>query len=190
MAPFIFVMSKYHRRQDYVKRLTLWGAFVCLRIAPSSKICVLWSESVKSKQRSASRGENMQNTHANLSLCSNKPRFCLLHRILFLRQQIKELEKLKNQNSFMVWELLVESWSVLGEERGEPFAHSWKQFSSSGAQCHTHTHGSCSLAGFGSLGSENREGNNEELLKCEEEEERLAHFTRIVFVKCHNGENL
>lgn len=55
---------------------------------------------------------------------------------------------------------------------------------------HTHTHGSCSLAGFGSLGSENREGNNEELLKREEEEERLAHFTRVVFVKCHNGENL
>lgn len=69
MAPFIFVMYKYHRHQDYVKRLTLWGAFVCLRTAPSSKICVLWSESVKSKQHCASRGGNMQNTNASLSLC-------------------------------------------------------------------------------------------------------------------------
>lgn len=31
---------------------------------------------------------------------------------------------------------------------------------------------SCSLAGFGPLGLENHEGNNEELLKPEEEEER------------------
>lgn len=31
---------------------------------------------------------------------------------------------------------MVESGDVVGEEKGEPIAHSWKQFSTSGAQCH------------------------------------------------------
>lgn len=47
----------FSRRQDYARRPTPWGASACLRIAPSSKISDPWSESVKYKQRCASRGK-------------------------------------------------------------------------------------------------------------------------------------
>lgn len=104
------VNNKSSRHQDYVKRLTPWAASVCLKTAPSSKTSGPWSECVKYKQHCASRGEDTflafsihllayKVNHNNNHYCCC---LCFSCRILFLRQQIKELEKLKNQNSFMV----------------------------------------------------------------------------------------
>lgn len=163
-------MYQLHRHQDYGKRLTLWGASVCLRTAPSSKICVLWSESVKSKRHCVSRGRHVQNTcKAHASIYWNKR--------CFVSPPQDTVSETANQRTWKVEEseffhgLRTFGWKLkrFFFGGGGPFAHSWKQLCSSGAQCH-HTHRSCSQPGYGPLDWENHEGKNEELLKREEEE--------------------
>lgn len=109
---FLFFVDKMHfslstRRLGCMKTSTTWAACTCLKSAQRWKIFGLWSECVKSRPHWGSRGEangyicidSAVNTHAFWFTFS----FFRNCRILFLRQQSKELDKLKNQNSYMVW---------------------------------------------------------------------------------------
>lgn len=100
------------RRLGCVRTSTTWAACTCPSSARRWKTCAPWSECVKFRPHWESRGaasitftqkptltnDDIHSTHSYTLFLSFFNR-----RILFLRQQSKELDKLKNQNSYMVW---------------------------------------------------------------------------------------
>lgn len=150
------VMYKWSRHQDYVKRLTPWGASVCLRTAPSSKTCAPWSESVKSKQHCVSRGENIWLVKDHAKWTSIQAWTLIINVVLIPTGYCFWDSKSKNLKS---WRIRILSWSenfwlrveagILVGGGGRPIAHSWKlegeQLSSSWAQCQ-HTGDAVGLA--------------------------------------------